>query len=431
MCIPSGVSTATIPAVVGERVRPWAVVVHVAVQALLQSTWMATQFALPVVVKKTFEGNNWQTLAITAAPTVFFVLSVFWNAVYTRMRFGWYLLLFWACSGVPMAVMGLANGYWWLLAFHVLTCIGAAAIYPATGELLKGMYPDAVRGRVYGVLNACSMIAAAGIGFGLGKWLTHDEHAYKVFLPIMSGLQLLGVCLAAMLGNWSGVSDAKSRRGAEGGGGRLDIRRVLEPLAHMRSVLKADPIFARYEGAYMTYGAGWMIGYALLPMLVVDKLQMAYDDIAERTHVAYLIALVLMLAPAGYLMDRLGAMRSVGLSFAMLTAYPILLLIAPDADGLLVASVVYGVAHAGAQVGWMLGPVSLAPSADKTAQYVAIHATLVGVRGIVLQFVGVALYEMTGSFVAPLCVAAGAYAWSAVQMWQLDQRVRGTRAGGR
>jgi hypothetical protein len=86
-------------------------------------------------------------------------------------------------------------------------------------------------------------------------------------------------------------------------------------------------------------------------------------------------------------------------------------------------SFIYGLSHAGTSVGWMLGPVSLAPEPRKVPQYVAIHATFVGIRGKIFQGLGVLVYSLTHSFVLPFLLAAGAFAWSAVQMWQLNRLV--------
>jgi hypothetical protein len=69
----------------------------------------------------------------------------------------------------------------------------------------------------------------------------------------------------------------------------------------------------------------------------------------------------------------------------------------------------------------MLGPVALAPTPAKVPQYVAIHATFVGIRGKIFQGLGVLIYSMTHSFVIPFVLAAMAFAWSAVQMWQLNR----------
>jgi hypothetical protein len=100
-------------------------------------------------------------------------------------------------------------------------------------------------------------------------------------------------------------------------------------------------------------------------------------------------------------------------------------MLARDAHELTIVSVVYGIAHAGASMGWMLGPVALAPSQDRVPQYVAIHATLVGLRGAIFQALGVALYWLTGSFEAALLVAAGGFIWAGWQMWTLRKLKQG------
>jgi MFS family permease len=124
------------------------------------------------------------------------------------------------------------------------------------------------------------------------------------------------------------------------------------------------------------------------------------------------------------LMDRVGAAKSTGLSFLLLGLYPIGLIFADDADSLWWVSLYYGLSHCGASVGWMLGPVSFAPSPDKVPQYVAIHATFVGIRGKLFQALGVFLYELTHDFTIPFIVAALSFVWSAWQMFALDRRMR-------
>ncbi len=373
---------------------------------------------LPILARKRFEANDWQTLIITAAPTIFFSLSIFWNDFFARKRLSRYLLIYWAVACMPLVAMGFANTYWMLLLAHLISCIGGAGYHPASGELLKGLYPDHIRGRIYSFIWGTSMVCAALGGLAIGWWMTKDDDAFRWFLPLFAAMQLLGVGVMVRLAITSGIVKARVLKPSGPGG----LARIFEPIAHTKEVLKADPVFARYEAAYMIYGVGWMIAYALLPILVTDKLQLGYDEIAQSTQFAYLIALVAMLLPAGAMLDRLGAVRSTAISFAMLTLYPLGLIWASNVRELTIASAVYGVAHAGASVGWMLGPVALAPTPAKVPQYVAIHATFVGVRGKLFQGLGVVLYSITGSFTWPLLIAAGAYLWSSRMMWTLHRR---------
>lgn len=407
---------------VGEdRVRLGIAGLHLLGVGLIQSTTMAVMFMLPVLARKEFGANNLETLIVTAAPTVLFSLSIFWNDYFSRRPFGRYLMVFWAVGCLPMAFVSLAHSYWQLLVPHLIASVGGAGFHPAAGGLLRSLYPERVRGRMYSVLWGSSMTVSALIGFGVGAWLARDPEAFRVYMPISAALQLAGVLIFIWVSHISGHSGDRVLRPADERG---RIKRLFQPVAHMSEILKADPVFARYEAAYMTYGVGWMVCYALLPMLVTDKLQLPYDKIAESTQVAYLVAIVAMLYPAGLLMDRLGAVRSTGLSFALLTIYPIGYMLARNDHDLLISSVLYGMAHAGASVGWMLGPVALAPSPDKVPQYVAIHATLVGIRGKIFQGLGVLLYALFHRFEIPLGLAACAYAWSAIQMWQLHNRMQ-------
>jgi MFS family permease len=134
--------------------------------------------------------------------------------------------------------------------------------------------------------------------------------------------------------------------------------------------------------------------------------------------------------PLGWLQDRVGAVRLSCLAFSLLTLYPVLLLTSSGVTTLALASVVFGFGMAGVQFGWMLGPVALAGTPEKVPQYVAIHATLVGVRGILFQGLGMAFYKLTGSFFWPLLAATITFAWAAWQMWQLQDALRTTATPG-
>jgi MFS family permease len=170
-----------------------------------------------------------------------------------------------------------------------------------------------------------------------------------------------------------------------------------------------------------------MICNALLPVLATDRLHMSYTAFAASTQVIYPLSLLIMIYPMGRLMDRIGPTPS--LSFAVLTLYPLGLAAAGSVSAVGVATAVYGVAMAGVHVAWMLGPVSLAPSPDKVAHYVAIHATLVGLRGIVAQGLGMFIYRLTGSFTWPMAVAAVSFAWAAWQMWRLHRLTSASASG--
>jgi MFS family permease len=417
--------------------RPtWLIPTHILAVALVQSTWMAVQFMTPILALKRFDANEWEALLITATPTIFFSLSIFWNDLFSRRSLGRYLMTFWAWAGLPLALVAFANDYWMLLVPHLISCAGGAGYHPAAGELLRSLYSEKSRGRVYSVIWGASMVVGALSGWGAGSLMDKEPEAFRVIYPIAAVLQLAGCGVFILLAHHIGHTERRVVNNAADE--RSVLRRVTEPISHLKEILKADPIFARYEAAFMTYGIGWMICYALVPILSTKKLGLDYESIAESTHAAYWFAVTAMILPAGWLMDRMGAVRTTGLSFFLLMFYPIALMWADGKEMLLMASVWYGIAHAGTSMGWMLGPVSLAPSPEKVPQYVAIHATLVGIRGKIFQFVGVGLFSLMGvftesleiAFAVPFGLAAAAALWSAWQMRTLDRMMRERKASG-
>lgn len=390
---------------------------------LIQSTQNAVFFILAVLARKRFGAGDWQTVFVTAAPTVLFVTGIFWNDVFRRVRLGRYLWIFWLVTCAPLCLAPFIQNYWHMLAIHLVVCIGIAGYHPAAGELLKHLYPDVSRGRIFSLLSGSNMLFNAAGGYAIGVFLDKSPDAFRWYMPLAAILQGVGILIFWLLAHRSGLVRDRvlAIRDASAGW----IASAIAPIGHMRQVLREDRVFYRYEAAYMTYGVGWMICFALLPLILTNKLHLDYEAVARSTHVAYLLALVAALFPCGLMMDRLGAARTSGISFIALMFYPIGLMLARDATEMAIVSAIYGLAHSGTHLGWTLGPVSLAPTPAKVPQYVAIHATLVGLRGAVFQGVGVALYTMTKSFIWPLVFAAIAFAWAAWQMMGLSNQLAG------
>lgn len=388
---------------------------HLAAALLISLGGAMAMHILPLIARLRFDANSWQSLLVTASLPTFMVASIFWNEWFARVSIRRYMILHWISASLPLALIAVAQNYWQMLAFHVLAAIGAAGFTPAWGALLKLFYRDQIRGRAFGLLTIATLLGGVAVVYVAGRWLQADPDAFRIFLPLMAGLQAIGIVLILRLVAWTRAESFRQR------GRRRPLKAVLRPVFHMGRTLWADRRFLRYEAAFMTYGIGFHICEAVFPLLVTDGLGMEYKAVTESAHVVTRVCTLLCVFPAGWLMDRVGAARTSALSFALLALYPVGLALARDEAGLALASVIYGVAMGGVFQGWWLGPVSLAPTRSAVASYVAIHTALVGIRGTLAQGLGVGLYALTGSFAAALAIAAGMLVWSAVQMWQLHR----------
>ncbi len=398
---------------------------HIVASTLYESSQQAALALLPLLARKQFGAGDWGTFLITVAIPASSLTAVQSEVLLARFGAKRFLTILWFAACLPFGLLALVQEYWGLFALYSLGAAGSAGWYPFKGRLFKQLYMDGVRGKALAVVNIGTQIGLAGWLLGLGFWLDRDPDAFRVYFPIVTVAQLAGLLLFARLAPHEAPAAATTA---------LDWRAFVQPFFDMRTTLLRDPLFARYQLAFMTYGIGYMVCEALLPILADTKLHMSYGELASTTRVVWQFAIVLMALPMGWLLDRLGPARTTAGSFAWFALYPVFLMLAETSAGVALASVFFGMAMAGIQQGWMLGPVMLAPSADKVSQYVAIHTALVGFRGLAFQFLGMLIYTTTGSFAAPLAIAALALLAASAQMALLAPRIdrprRAAPAGG-
>jgi len=364
---------------------------------------------LPFLARERFAANNWQTTVITAAIPVMQLFSIFWNHYYVRVGMGRYLLAIALLHSFPIGLIGAVRGVEATMVLWVLTAFGNAGIPPLMGDLLRSCYAPLVRGRVFGVVSTAGMLSTLTTGLVVGALSDRHPDAFRVYLPGLALIHLIGLLLV-----WRISRELLFRERMRPAPQRDSA--WWEPLRQMARTLKEDRRFAAYEVAFMSYGVGWMICTALLPALATDRLRLSYSEYSLATIVIFQVVMLLLLAPVGHLTDRIGAMRVAQLSFAWLTVYPLGLLWTRGFDGLAFFSLLYAIGMVGVNLTWTLGPIVLAPDPSRTSHYLAIHTTMVGVRGLFAQGLAMALYVLTGSFVVPLLAASAGFLWAATRI---------------
>jgi MFS family permease len=402
---------------------PVVLTVHVIFTLLYAALFSNVIWLMPLLVRLQFgsaeaQWRDWQTIAVTAAIPTFMTLSIFWGELLRHISIRRYLSLFWITAALPLGCVALVQNYWQLLVLHVIAAAGTAGWMPINGRLLKHFYPDRARGRAFAVINIATLGGAVLASYWVGLLLESYPQAFRVYFPIASAAQLVGIAILLWLVRRTSAEHELQPQPAP------SLATVLRPVLHMGAVLRADRPFWLYEKAFMTYGAAYMLCDGLLPVFATARLGMRYEDYAHSTQTISRLVMLIAMLPYGWLLDRIGPVRVSGIGFAVLCVYPVLLLNSATPADVALASCVWGVGMAGVMMGWMLGPMALAGTPEKVPIYVAIHATLVGIRGIVFETLGMALYQLTHSFVWPLVAAAGAFAWAAVQMWQLHKLTR-------
>ncbi|MFQ5429278.1 MAG: hypothetical protein ACE5E1_03110 [Phycisphaerae bacterium] len=385
----------------------------------LQGVGQALVLILPFLARKQFDAANWQSWVLTAAVPVMQFFTIFWNHFYARVSTNVYLLVVSALACTPFALMGLADDMGLIMVCLVVAAFagagGGAALSPINADLLRACYPDQVRGRVYGFVAAAQFTGVIVAGWIMGEWSDLDPRGYRFFMPLTALAFGGSMLLYARIGG-SARFGGRPRSG-------LGDEPWWSALRGMGRILRTDRRFAAYEIAFMSYGVGWMICSALVPLLANDRLGLGYFGYARSVVVTLQVTMILLLVPMGRLADRVGAVRLAAASFLWLTIYPLGLLWVPSEFWLGLFTVLYAVGMVGVHLTWTLGPVAFAPEPSKAPHYLAVHGTLVGVRGIVVQGVGVWLYSLTGGFTVPMLLGTLGFAWAAWRMRRLAREM--------
>ena len=269
--------------------------IFMAVLAFTNLTWL-----VPFLGRLEFAATDWQTTLVTTAVPAFLMASIFWNDLLQRWTLRRYLLVLWLLAVFPLGCIGLTQSYWQMLICHIIAAAGMAGWIPVNGALLKRFYPDARRGRVYGILSMMQLASAVAAAYLFGEWLGCHSGAFRIFFPASAVINLLGILLLLWL-----VRRARATVRTPAATPH-SWRALLAPLLNMGSVLRADRRFLLYELAFMTYGAAFMFCDALLPVLATDRLAMHYEDFAHSTQFVRSMATLVLMMPMGWLMDRLG-----------------------------------------------------------------------------------------------------------------------------
>jgi len=241
-------------------------------------------------------------------------------------------------------------------------------------EVIRGIYPDAIRGRAMAYVRVGFTACATLMTPLFGQWL--DLWGYQVLFP-----------LAALFGVLSGLTFGQVKYEETLATTRQDW---FTPLR----IFVRDRHYRTYSIAFSLYGAGMLMISPLIPLLLVDELNLNNAQVGWLGMINT-IAWMLFYIVWGRTVDRRGGLWTVKVNFLLTLVVPLAFFFAQSLELLALAQIFLGITVAGTDLGWMNAIMQFARK-DQVGHYTALHAFLIGVRGIVAPFVGTALIEVPG-----------------------------------
>lgn len=394
-----------------------------------------------IVLRKAFGAGAVLITVLVMAPPASQLLSIVWGRLMEGREKRRFILAFGGGGRIVLFALAFATTPVGFLTPLVLSITLATAVIPALNAVYQTNYTALERGRVFGWVMSATALATIGASMGAGAWLDADPRAYRVLYPLAAIIGFASAYLYHRIrARRSALIERAARRArrigltpraefrARVGDWLGDVQRALRnPLAGVSATFRENPDFLRFEVAYMVYGMAFMILQPVLPIYLVDEVGIQYTEAATARGLIFWGMIAVFSPLFGRLLDRWNAVRVSLLTFALLIPFPLLLTFWPTLPGVYGAFALYGFAMAGVNIAWTMGPILFAGAHD-AARYMGVHVTMVGIRGVLGNGLGLVLLKTLGSRGAFLAAAA-CFVAATILVARLDRRMAHGPAG--
>ncbi len=374
-----------------------------------------------VIAKNAFSGHvpeTWLNVAVailTGAGAIASVTSFLWAALahgQPKIRF---LVRLQLVTVVLVGQFAIAPRNTVGLLMLVAAGLGAricwAGVVTIRSTVWRANYPQHARATLAGRLVAVQSIMLAGVGLAIA-W-TMERNAAS--LPwLYAGAAACGLVGAVLYGRVRMRGHAALLRDERRGGMRAAASNPMQ----MVRVLREDPAYRWYMVWMFVFGIGNIAVTAPVVLMLKDLFGYGYLAGIVITTCIPIGVMRLAIPLWARLFDGIHVLQYRvwhAWSFVVGNVAYVLAAITEEPALMWIGAVFQGIAFGGGVLAWNLGHHDYAPL-ERASQYMGVHVTLTGVRGLIAPLAAVALYNVSGGApVLALCVvlnlagAAGFY----------------------
>lgn len=359
---------------------------------LLSFPFWGLLYLLPVILYKDLNASPFQIATIIALKPMVSLFSPYWSQLVHGKQHRLIPNLYWAnlIKFTPFLFTPFIQSSWYfIISFGVFMMLSRGTI-PAWMEILQNNLPEKLRNKTAAIGSTIDYFGTALLPILFGWSLDNVPGSWRWFFLATAILGVFStICIYKIPNQFKSPQKTKDRK-------PLHFH-LLSPWRNFTSLLSQRPDFFRFQVGFFLGGAGLMIIQPILPKYFVDTLNLSYTGmlaaIAACKGIGFTLSTPLWVRRFNH--SNIFPFCSSVTAFA--TLFPILL-IGAKTYGLLVygAYFIYGIMQGGSELSWkMSGPI-FANTSD-SAPFSSVNVLTVGIRGIILPYLGSLLFFATNN----------------------------------
>ncbi len=353
------------------------------------------------IVRKLYEGVidehllNYFAGALIAAPALANITSFAWAILAHGKRKIPFITALQLGVLISIALMALAPrtpaGLIMLVVAAFSARILLAGIVTIRATIWGVNYP-AQRAKLTGKLQTVSVTISSLIVIGLGLAMQYNENSYRILIPVGGFIALLGVSSYARIRLRTERVILKNEQEQTDADNKTSILSGFK-------VLKDDKDYRNYQICQLLLGFGNIMSWTPFVIMAKQQFDVNYLQGILLTQVIPLMTMPFTIPLWAKLLDSVHIIQFRAFHSWIFVASMLCALFAGlmhTLEFLFAASILRGIAFGGGALAWNLGHLQFV-KAEKSQDYMSIHVTLTGLRGLTAPFAGVALYNLLES----------------------------------
>jgi len=378
--------------------------------------WAAVQFG-EVIARKGLSATPLQITLLTMIMPLANLTAIWWSQIFVGRDQRPVMLTMGLMGSIAMTSGLWMNSYAHLFVAFLFYYLSYAVFNTGQNRLLQQHISTGTEGGVFGLANSLRMGIAALVSWLGGHWMDTVTDGYRhVFL--VGGIFLFISTLV--------IASMPTRNEPALKRPWMNREIFLGPLIEAGRLLKRRPDFLRYEAGFMIYGMAFIGMLPVVPLFLVDDLQLDYTAIGLARGTVMQVVMIPSMALFGALFDKMTPHRMAVGAFGVLTLHPALLITAaympPEYHvPLVIASyVIFGLGMGGVSVLWSVSSVSFAGDED-AGVYQALHMAATAIRGTLAPLLAYTVMHFFGRIPA-MALSAAFWLIAAIFMGFLDRK---------